>query len=75
MIEYILAVPDPPKLGEPDPVKVQGKLAGEIVRCKDCWKRKFDNCPFNEFSMFKPEDDFYCKEGRKEWPERRHRDP
>jgi hypothetical protein len=38
----------------------------EIVRCKDCWKREFDNCPFNEFSEFyKPDDDFFCAEGER----------
>ena len=38
----------------------------ELVRCKDCWKREFDNCPFNEFSEFyKPDDDFFCAEGER----------
>jgi hypothetical protein len=37
----------------------------EIVRCKDCWKRDFDNCPFNEFSLFHPDDDFFCADGEK----------
>jgi len=38
----------------------------EIVRCKDCWKRKFDNCPFYEYSMVVQEDDFFCADGEKE---------
>ena len=38
----------------------------ELVRCKDCWKREFDNCPFNEFSEFyKPDDDFFCADGER----------
>ena len=37
----------------------------EIVRCKDCWKREFDNCPFNEYTEFEPEDDFFCAEGER----------
>ena len=37
----------------------------EIVRCKDCWKREFDNCPFNEYSMVVPEDDFFCADGER----------
>lgn len=41
-----------------------------VVRCKDCVKREYDNCPFNEFSEFyKPDDDFYCAEGRLKWDE------
>lgn len=35
----------------------------EVVRCKDCWKRHYDNCPFNEFCGYEPEDDFFCGEG------------
>lgn len=37
----------------------------EIVRCKDCWKREFDNCPFNEFCGFKPDDDWFCADGER----------
>lgn len=37
----------------------------EIIRCKDCWKRDFDNCPFNEFSLFHPDDDFFCADGER----------
>ncbi len=38
----------------------------EIVRCNDCWKREFDNCPFNEFSEFyKPDDDIFCADGER----------
>jgi hypothetical protein len=34
------------------------------VRCKECWKREFDNCPLNEFAeYYKPDDEFYCREG------------
>ena len=39
----------------------------KIVYCKDCVKRKYDNCQFNEFSLYIPEDDFFCKEGATEW--------
>ena len=38
---------------------------GELVRCKDCWKRKFDNCPFYEYSMVVQEDDFFCADGER----------
>ena len=41
----------------------QDDCNSRIVRCKDCWKRDFDNCPFNEFSMYVPEAYFYCAEG------------
>ena len=41
----------------------------EVVRCKDCVKRPYDNCPFNEFSMYQPDDDFYCGLGSREWVE------
>jgi hypothetical protein len=38
----------------------------EIVRCKDCAWREYDNCPFNEFSEFyKPDDDFFCADGER----------
>ena len=40
--------------------------AVSVVRCKDCWKREFDNCPFNEFTGYYPTDDFYCGEGERE---------
>ena len=39
----------------------------EIVHCRDCVKREFDNCPFNEFSTYEPEDDFFCGAGSREW--------
>ena len=38
---------------------------GELVRCKDCWKRRFDNCPFNEFAGFVPTDDWFCADGER----------
>ena len=38
-----------------------------VVHCKDCVKRGYDNCPFNEFSMYTPEDNFYCGEGAVKW--------
>ena len=37
----------------------------ELVRCKDCWKRRFDNCPFNEFAGFVPTDDWFCADGER----------
>ena len=37
----------------------------ELVRCKYCWKREFDNCPFNEHLGYKPEDDFFCADGER----------
>ena len=47
-----------------EPVRVE--ILIPVVRCGECWKRKYDNCPFNEFSMFVPPDDFYCKDGERE---------
>lgn len=44
---------------------------GELVRCKNCVKREYDNCPFNEFTMYKPTDDFFCGAGSREWEEER----
>ena len=38
---------------------------GVLVRCRDCWKRDFDNCPFNEFSLFHPDDDWFCAYGER----------
>ena len=37
-----------------------------VVRCKDCWKREFDNCPFYEYSMVVQEDDFFCADGERQ---------
>ena len=37
-----------------------------IVRCEHCWKRAFDNCPFNEYSLVVPKDDFFCGAGERE---------
>ena len=37
----------------------------EVVRCKDCWKRKYDNCPFYEYSMVVQDDDFFCADGER----------
>lgn len=39
----------------------------EIVRCKDCWKREFDNCPFYEYSMVVQEDNFFCADGERRY--------
>ena len=38
----------------------------EIVRCKDCWKREYDNCPFYDSFDYKPADDWFCADGEKE---------
>ena len=38
----------------------------ELIRCKDCWKREFDNCPFHEFVGFKPDDNWFCGDGENE---------
>lgn len=37
----------------------------DLVRCKDCWKRPYDNCPFNEHLYYQPEDDFFCGDGER----------
>lgn len=39
----------------------------EVVRCKDCWKRDYDNCPFREYSGQSQEDDFFCAAGEMEF--------
>ena len=38
---------------------------GELIRCKHCWKRDFDNCPFHEFVGFKPNEDWFCADGER----------
>lgn len=35
----------------------------QIVRCRNCWKRDYDNCPFSEYLGFTPDDDWYCADG------------
>lgn len=47
-------------------VVLQPTAQEEIVRCEHCWKRNFDNCPFNEYSLVVPEDDFFCGAGERE---------
>lgn len=42
-----------------------GAMPDAIVRCNDCWKRPFDNCPFNEYADYQPEDDFFCADGER----------
>ena len=37
--------------------------APELVRCKNCWKREYDNCPFREWADVFPPDDFFCADG------------
>ena len=39
----------------------------DVVRCMDCWKRPYDNCPFNEYLGFLPEDNFYCGYGERDF--------
>jgi hypothetical protein len=64
MAEVIVYYPE--RNGERDPAYIEGGIVGELVRCKYCWKREFDNCPFNEFSEFyKPDDDFFCADGER----------
>lgn len=36
-----------------------------IVRCKNCWKREFDNCPFYASFDYKPADDWFCADGER----------
>ena len=64
--EWIISIGDDqnPEAG----VVETAKWIQEVVRCKDCVKRPYDNCPFNEHTTYKPEDDFYCAEGIREWP-------
>ena len=35
----------------------------QIIRCKDCWKRGFDNCPFYNAFDFKPNGEWFCADG------------
>ena len=37
----------------------------EIIRCRECWKHDFDNCPFNEYWGVKTPDDWYCADGKR----------
>ena len=44
-------------------VKAFVENSEKFIRCKNCWKRPYDNCPFNEFAGYEPEDDFFCGDG------------
>ena len=37
----------------------------EVVKCKDCWKKPFDNCWFHEYVGYQPDDNFYCADGER----------
>ena len=39
--------------------------AVQLIRCKDCWKREFDNCPFNEYLGFQPDGGWFCADGER----------
>ena len=41
--------------------------AAPVIRCKDCWKCGYDNCPMNDYFDSHPmEPDFYCAYGEPE---------
>lgn len=39
---------------------------GELVRCMDCQRRNSNCCPFIEYSLVVPKDDFFCGAGERE---------
>jgi len=36
-----------------------------IIRCKDCWKRNLDNCPFYDITDTIAPDEWFCPAGEK----------
>ena len=62
MKEYIIKIGDEPDIMGNYGLKEKPK---ELVRCKDCWKREFDNCPFNEWADVILLDDFFCADGER----------
>lgn len=38
----------------------------ELVRCKNCVKRGFDDCPVNGWMPNKSIDDWFCADGQRE---------
>jgi hypothetical protein len=64
MAEYIVGIADD-STQDIDRLHREYAVNGMIVRCRDCWKRKFDNCPFYEYSMVVQEDDFFCADGER----------
>lgn len=39
--------------------------APELIRCKDCIKRGFDDCPVNGWMPNKTDGDWFCADGEK----------
>lgn len=37
----------------------------EIIRCKECWKRNLDNCPFYDITDTIAPDEWFCPGGEK----------
>lgn len=37
----------------------------EIIRCRECWKRNLDNCPFYDITDTIAPDDWFCPAGEK----------
>ena len=64
MAEYIVGIADD-SVQDVDRLHREYAVNGMIARCKDCWKREFDNCPFYEYSMVVQEDDFFCADGER----------
>lgn len=41
--------------------------AAPVIRCKNCWKLGYDNCPMDDYFDSHPrEPDFYCAPGEPE---------
>ena len=41
--------------------------AAPVIRCKNCWKLGYDNCPMDDYFDIHPmEPDFYCAAGESE---------
>lgn len=64
MAEYIVGIADD-SVQDIDRLHREYAVNGMIVRCRDCWKRTYDNCPFYEHVGFVPEDDWFCADGER----------
>lgn len=66
MEEYIIAIPTH-KPGEPDPVMVDSRIVGRLVRCKECRFRTATDSPSWDYWCKRNErnvdEDDFCSDG------------
>lgn len=60
MAEYIVYIPDHVS-GERDPASIQGHIAGELVRCKDC--QYYERCELPDLML--DHENGYCSDGER----------